>query len=191
MFICDAADAFWQIPLHPSERRFYCAMLRDGDRTRFLAYNRTAQGSRGAPLSWAVLFGLVCRCSFATLRTDDQHTTQRMQVYVDDPVVVISGTRAARRRQVATLMLAWAILGIGLAVQKGQFGPTVDWIGFSYAIRPQAVIASALASRLEEVRLMTEEILSGNMVAIRMLRTYIGKVQSLASLLYIWPGGGP
>ena len=27
IFICDADDAFWQIPLHESERRFYCACL--------------------------------------------------------------------------------------------------------------------------------------------------------------------
>ena len=43
----DAEDAFWQIPLHASEHRFYCALLRMPDgRTRYLAYNRTAQGSR-------------------------------------------------------------------------------------------------------------------------------------------------
>ena len=58
VFICDAKDAFWQIPLHRDERRFYCAKLAG----KYVAYNRNAQGSRGAPLSWTIIFDLVCRC---------------------------------------------------------------------------------------------------------------------------------
>ena len=74
ILVSDAEDAFWQVPLHSSERRFYCSLLRrlDGS-TSYLAYNRTAQGSRGAPLSWTVVFGLVCRCALSILRaTDDK-----------------------------------------------------------------------------------------------------------------------
>ena len=178
-------------PIHPSERRFYCALLKEGGRTRYLAYTRTAQGSRGAPLSWAVLFGLVCRCCYSTLLSAETRQSQRMQVYVDDPVLVVRGSRRGRREQVALLMLAWSVLGIGLAVRKGQLGPRVDWIGFTFTIRPRAVIAAILASRLQEVRQLTEEIARANVVSIKVLRTYVGKVQSLASLLYIWSGGGP
>ena len=29
--VLDAEDAFWQVPLHPTERRFYCAVLRRSD----------------------------------------------------------------------------------------------------------------------------------------------------------------
>ena len=68
-FVCDAEDAYWQVPLHPEERRYYCAILRlPNGRTVFVVHVRTAQGSRGAPLSWAVVFGLVCRCVLAVLR---------------------------------------------------------------------------------------------------------------------------
>ena len=45
-FVLDADDAFWQIPLAQSERRFYCAVLnRPNGRKSYLAYKRTAQGS--------------------------------------------------------------------------------------------------------------------------------------------------
>ena len=86
----------------------------------------------------------------------------------------------------AILMLAWSVLGIGLAVRKGQFGPRVDWIGFTFSIKMRAVIVTILAARLEEIRQLSAELAKGNLVSIKVLRTYVGKVQSLASLLYIW-----
>ena len=59
MLVCDAEDAFWQIRLHPDERKYYCGVVENPDGTcRYFCYARTPQGSRGAPLSWAVLFGL-------------------------------------------------------------------------------------------------------------------------------------
>ena len=62
LLVLDAEDAFWQIPLHRSEQRFYCAQLRRKDgSSRFLTFVRTAQGARGSPLSWAIIFGLICR----------------------------------------------------------------------------------------------------------------------------------
>ena len=56
MLVLDASEAYWNIPLRRSERRFYCGKLHTGKRSRYLAYTRTAQGSRGAPLAWAVVF---------------------------------------------------------------------------------------------------------------------------------------
>ena len=68
-FVCDAEDAYWQMPLHPAERRFYCSRLRMLDGTeRYLAYVRTPQGSVGAPLSWSQEFGLISRCVSSVLR---------------------------------------------------------------------------------------------------------------------------
>ena len=54
-----ASDAFWQIPLKHCERRYYCGRLRRGHKCRYLVYLCTAQGSRGAPLAWAAMFGLI------------------------------------------------------------------------------------------------------------------------------------
>lgn len=45
--VLDASDAFWDLILHPEERRYYCGRVGD----KYLVYLRTAQGSRGAPFS--------------------------------------------------------------------------------------------------------------------------------------------
>ena len=93
-------------------------------------------------------------------------------MYVDDPILIVRGTKN--------------FLGISLSLRKGQVGANVDWIGYSLAIRADMVVATILMSRLEDVRQLIDRALGSNMVPIKELRTLVGKVQSLASLLYIW-----
>ena len=47
MGVLDFTDAFWMIPLHKSERRYFVTRIGD----RYFVFLRTAQGSRGAPLT--------------------------------------------------------------------------------------------------------------------------------------------
>ena len=47
--ILDFVDAFWQIPLHREERRFFVARIKG----EYFVFRRTAQGSRNGPFSWA------------------------------------------------------------------------------------------------------------------------------------------
>ena len=109
-----------------------------------------------------------------------------MQIYVDDPALVVSGPRQHRRQQVALMMLAWRILGIDLAVDKGQMGPIVDWIGITLSIHTTGVFATIMAARLQEVREILESIAASNVVSLKVLRSLTGKCQSIASLLYMW-----
>eukprot|EP00971_Amphidinium_carterae_P127090 2517971-Amphidinium_carterae.1 len=56
-FICDFSETFWQIPLHKSEQPRYAGVLKG----QVLIYERTAQGSRCDPLSWAAAASKVLR----------------------------------------------------------------------------------------------------------------------------------
>ena len=44
LLVLDAPDAYWQVPLHPADRRFYCSKLQLQDRCLYLAYQRNTQG---------------------------------------------------------------------------------------------------------------------------------------------------
>ena len=66
-FVIDATEAFWELGLDPRERRFFVGKLG----SKYLIYLRTAQGSRGAPLSWAAAFGLICRCVQSLFHSGD------------------------------------------------------------------------------------------------------------------------
>ena len=83
-------------------------------------------------------------------------------------------------------MPAWAVLGINLAINKGQVGPDIDWTGCTFSLRDESVVATTLASRLAEVRQLVDDVGTMDVIATQKLRTLIGKVQSLASLLFVW-----
>ena len=119
-------------------------------------------------MSWTILFGLVCRCALSTLRepaSDETHSTaHRMQVYVDDPVLVLRGPRAFRRRQVAMRMLAWRIIGVSLAIKKGQLGKPVDWVGITVSPHDggppdgPGVLATIQAARMKEIEELADHL---------------------------------
>ena len=55
LLITDVSDAFRLVPLNSEERRFFVIRYRD----TYYVFARTAQGSRGAPLSWATIASLL------------------------------------------------------------------------------------------------------------------------------------
>ena len=101
-FVCDAVDAFWTVPLHPDERRFFVGRVRGV----YMIYLRTAQGSRGAPLSWAAVFGLIGRQvqSMFLGREACDIDVVMLEDYVDDPWSTLVGTQVQRDRHLAMLI---------------------------------------------------------------------------------------
>ena len=78
-------------------RRVYMAQENQLSITRthnvmFVAFARTVQGSRGAPLAWTVSFGLVSRCLLGELQDPVLPDASGMQVYVDGPIIALRGT---------------------------------------------------------------------------------------------------
>eukprot|EP00971_Amphidinium_carterae_P020296 399897-Amphidinium_carterae.1 len=75
LFVCDFAEAFWQIPLQKGQ---------------VLIYERTAQGSRCGPLSWPAAGAEVLRLTqslfFYTQDTPDPFWKAKWQQYVDGPI---------------------------------------------------------------------------------------------------------
>eukprot|EP00974_Lingulodinium_polyedra_P123527 11187088-Lingulodinium_polyedra.AAC.1 len=57
------SDAFWNIPLALTERKWFVSKVRG----KYYVYTRAAQGSRNGPLAWASIASLVMRLTQATL----------------------------------------------------------------------------------------------------------------------------
>ena len=91
--IIDVTDAYWLIPLHVAERKFFVIKFRG----KYLIFLRTAQGSKGAPLTWAAVMSLLSRCLQSLFMTKSQQQA-RLNVYVDDPILSIQGPKLLRRR---------------------------------------------------------------------------------------------
>ena len=81
--ILDFVDAFWNLGLYPSERKYFVGKLRG----HYFVFLRLAQGSRTAPLVWCRFAALVARLAQSLFRSSEL----RLHVYVDDPAIVLGG----------------------------------------------------------------------------------------------------
>jgi hypothetical protein len=66
-FVIDFIDAFYQIPLSRRERRLFVAKFRK----QFYVWLRNAQGSKAAPLTWAIFAALAMRIAMSVVERSD------------------------------------------------------------------------------------------------------------------------
>ena len=48
--------------------------------------------------------------------------------------LVVGAPRAFRRQQVALLVLTWRFLDVSLAIDQGQLGSCVGWVGMTVSV---------------------------------------------------------
>ena len=96
-------------------------------------------------MTWAAFIALVMRCTQSAIparRAVAPHKAPeaaRLNCYVDDPVGVICGDRADRRRTVVLIVVIWLCLGLPLAFSKGQHSAVIVWIGSQIAAERRRV----------------------------------------------------
>ena len=184
--IADIVDAFWLIPLKKCERRFFTARLRGV----YYSFERTAQGSRSAPLTFAAIIALASRwvqSILSTARYGGMHTEEaRLQTYVDDPIFSIRGDEERRTRVAAVVLVAWSLMGFPVAFHKATLSNNVVWIGIELTIQEDGIEAKVPEAKVQELQSMMNEALMANVLSKKTLRTMIGKAMSIVSVLFCW-----
>ena len=178
MMAIDFKDAFWQVPLRHEERPFFATVFQK----RIFVYRRLAQGSKSAPLIWGRTAALTARLT-ASLFSDKE---LQLLVYVDDPLVLVSGTRQQRDRCFALTLLVWMALGFKLAAAKASRGADLSWIGAHLTLNREEITVTLKPELLEELRDLVVDMLKHNTVSRRAVRTLAGKAAHMASLVFTW-----
>jgi hypothetical protein len=173
--IADFRDAFFIIPNHPKERRFF-AVRYGGE---ILVFTKTTQGSRGAPLTWARLAALITRLTQSVTGLQ----ASRISTYVDDPIVAAVGSRRERRRIFAMTLALWSALGLPLALEKAQIGHTVTWTSATFVPTTRGLDVTVKETIVNETIQMCEQFFGQNYVTHKSLRCFIGKAMHIASLV--------
>eukprot|EP00435_Cladocopium_sp_Y103_P040827 s1627_g11.t1 len=184
--IADISDAFWQIPVHPQERRFFVAKFQG----RFLSFVRTAQGSRAAPLTFCAVMAMLSRFAQALFFRDagcHNHPEEaRLQVYTDDPWLIARGSQSQINRTFAVLMIAWELFGLPVATHKAVRGVCLKWIGMKLEVSPSEVKVHVPEDKVLELEALSLQLISGNVVSFKQLRSYTGKVMNIATVIHTW-----
>jgi hypothetical protein len=187
LMVADVSDAFWLVPLAPSERRFFCARLRG----RLLSFNRIAQGSRTAPLAWSVIASCATRAIQGTFMATGsarvKHSQSvRLNCYVDDPIVIVRGTPSQRKNDLILCLLIWLVLGFPMSFPKAHSGKSLAWIGVQLTIGPGCMSAEITAERLAELLGTTERFLQLNVLPRKEVRSFVGQCQHVANTISVW-----
>jgi hypothetical protein len=173
--VADFRDAFFLIPNKRSERRFFVVQYRG----EILVFLKTTQGSRGAPLTWARVIALVMRLTQAVVGID----SCRISTYVDDPLSIAIGSPAQRRRTFATILVVWSCLQLPLAMEKATLGTSTTWTSATFSTSGDGLTVRVKDSLVEETAELLEEFMRSNMIRRKELRSAIGKVMHIASLI--------
>ena len=179
-FILDFTDWFFNVPLHPNERKHFTLSFQG----TYVAYLTQAQGSVNAPLICGRVAALVARLTQGVF--GDQ--VYRLQLYVDDPCIAVAGSKAQRDKLIAATILLWTTLGIRLAFKKAARGTEVTWIGGTLTMQRQGnkearLIVRAKQEIVEEVKNKTQEHFQTNVVPKKELLSYVGKLNHIAGIV--------
>ena len=95
----------------------------------------------------------------------------RMEVYVDDPGIVLRGHEQEVRKNAAVLLWWWCALGLTISWKKASLGRAAKWIGanFDFSV-PGQVSVSIPAAYGEEVEKTSREILACSSVAVNVIK---------------------
>ena len=117
-----------EVPLAPAEIPYCCADLGS---ERFLLFLGLGFGGRGFPLVFGRVASFVGRVTQAMFHPD----IARLQTYVDDPILSVSGTPTQAQPIFDITILLWLLMGASLSWEKGVLSSNSHtWIGIEYSL---------------------------------------------------------
>ena len=129
------------------------------------------------------------RCTqgvFSGVAPVQDRSSVRIQLYVDDLAMVLSGTRRQRDRHIAKVVLIWRLLGFRVAFHKALRGANVRWIGCTLSASRSEIWVTVSADKILELKVQTANMLRDNVVSVKILRDYGGLASHVASVIYVW-----
>ena len=173
--VIDFKDAFYTCRLSSKEMKYAVVRGRKG----YYILQVVAFGLACGPLLWGRTAALLMRLASALL------PELRLQCFVDDPILVISGKDALQQRTgLIMACLLWQALGSELAWNKLQLGSSVTWIGFELKLTNSVMRASLAEDKLKKLQGMLQALLSyKGVLPLPELRTLAGVLGWLTSII--------
>ena len=178
--VLDVADAFHNIPLCSSERRYACGKIGD----TFIVFLVLCMGGRSAPNQW----GRYAACLGRLIASLFNEAIFRCEIYVDDPLMAARGNEKQRDKLFTVAMLVLQLTGFPLAWEKGKVGSNVVWIGAHLSSLHDGVQVSIPEDMLDALLEQTMEFSSAVVVPRKSVKSYCGKLSFVAGMVpYLRP----
>ena len=154
VFVLDFKHAFMTVPLSDKEMAYNTSIVPESIRRSrppidaeepetgtILVWRVLGFGGHTNPLVYSRVATFATRSGQALLQHDTAVSSiahGRIQLYVDDPAVVLAGSDQEQREAIDVLVLWWLLLGIPLSWRKGWYGSASaghTWIGVRFQAR--------------------------------------------------------
>ena len=180
--VVDFEDAFHTLALREEDRGGMAIRTVGG----WAVFRRLCCGMAAAPLIWCRVGAAAGRLGQALFRPQEL----RLQIFVDDPAIVMQGRPETRAWNLGILLLFWAALGFQFNWSKAFKGQKASWIGAQISIerregRP-GVLAELAPTKFEELKANIKKLRQAKgMVDIQQGQRVAGQL-SWASGLFPW-----
>ena len=165
-----------------------------GEPTRgsFIVWQVLGFGGRSYPLLYARVASWLARATQAMLHKDSWSRRASwgpaaVQVYVDDPAIVVSGSSAQQSTSIDLAILWWLVLGIPLSWRKGAVHAATEqhvWIGVEFRLLRSGVARMTLPPAFVQALLdLCHLILQNKKVPRETAEALVGKAGRVAHVL--------
>ena len=177
IFLIDLKDAFCHFAIHKDELR-HCVSpgVRPGEALVWVAM---LFGFKAAPLLMARLSSALGRL----IQSMVQPHECMVQIYVDDILLVTTGSRRHREHILSMVLHTLASMGMMLSLDKGERGTRLTWIGTTIELREDHVEFGIPEKMVKEVLQEITGWPKRGMVPCRTLRSITGKLSWIAGIL--------
>ena len=137
-------------------------------------------GGGGSPLIWGRAAALLGRSGQSLFVTSELI----VEIYVDDPWILLRGSPEVRKRNAVILFLWWQAMGPKLAFHKTERGRKVQWIGAEITLVSDKELKIGLPEKMiVEMKEECEALLQLPAVPLRRLRRFVGRGSWCAGLV--------
>ena len=172
--LLDLQDAFCHFGVHPTELK-HCVSpgLESGTGILWVAM---LFGFKGAPLIMGRLSAAIGRLVQSMFHPAAAQT----QVYIDDVALMLRGSQQCRDLNLAKVLYVLAAFGVQVAMEKGERGQRVQWIGTTFELIPNYVVLGAPEKMIGEVKDTLDSWTKKGMIPTKELRSFLGKLAWIA-----------
>lgn len=173
----DFSDAFKHLTVRENEYKYLSGRALGG----YFVYRTVLFGVKTGPLVWGRVAALIARSTQALF-----HPSRcRLQIFVDDPLIVARGTEAELNSIFNIVLLWWLALGLKVAWTKGALGIEAEWIGAKLVINDSEGFVKVMvtAVKLEEWRGLLERLDTKPLVGHKPLQQFTGKMSWAAGFI--------
>lgn len=175
----DIRDAFMNVPAG-DDKYMTVASKEDGKGNQeLIIFDVLVFGSGSSPTIWGRYAAWLGRSSAAI------SPSSGIQIYVDDPSVVMEGPKSEAIRELTNILLWFNIAGFPVKLEKAEGGKKISWVGATIEVSDQQreVTITIPKDKVEKLQATTQEFLRRPVAGHKQIRSYAGSLSFIAGLI--------